>query len=324
VKVFLEVLGDSLLDTLKLLPFLIIIYILIELIEQKTSIASENGRLKGNLGVLIGSATGLIPQCGFSVMAAKLYEGGFIAAGTLLAIFISTSDEAFIILLSSGQGALTLLPLILVKILIGVMVGYAVNGVLALRAKRAAKMPTQKSRVIDKADYHARIFQKKEEGFCTYCGREHDEKHPALTYGLFPALHSLKIAAYIFLVTFAFGLLVALAGEENIVNFLNRGAYAQPFITAAIGLIPNCASSVIITQSFLLGKISFASCAAGLCTNAGLGVVVLLKNTKAWKRNLLLIAGLYLVGALGGVLLTWLQSVFGGFLPAWLQAIIGA
>jgi hypothetical protein len=310
------------LDTLKLLPFLVIIYILIELIEQKTSIASENGRLKGKLGVLVGSATGLIPQCGFSVMAAKLYEGGFIAAGTLLAIFISTSDEAFIILLSSGQGALSLLPLILVKVVIGVAVGYAVNGVLSLRAKRVAE--TQSSgKVVDKADYHARVFQKKEEGFCTFCGRDHDEKHPALTYGLFPALHSLKIAAYIFLVTFAFGLLVALAGEENIVNFFNKGAYVQPFITAAIGLIPNCASSVIITQSFLLGKISFASCVAGLCTNAGLGVVVLLKNTKQWKRNLLLIAGLYFVGVLGGVVLTWLQSLVGPFLPAWLQAIIG-
>jgi hypothetical protein len=326
VEVFWEVFCDSLLDTLKLLPFLVIIYILIELIEQKTSIASENGRLKGNLGVLVGSATGLIPQCGFSVMAAKLYEGGFIAAGTLLAIFISTSDEAFIILLSSGQGALTLLPLILVKAIIGVAVGYAVNGVSALRKKRAVKTATTRGtdgKAVDKADYHARVFRQKEEGFCTFCGRDHDEKHPALTYGLFPTLHSLKIAAYIFLVTFAFGLLVALAGEENIVNFLNKGAYVQPFITAAIGLIPNCASSVIITQSFLLGKISFASCVAGLCTNAGLGVVVLLKNTKRWKRNLLLIVGLYLVGVLSGVLLTWLQSLIGGFLPAWLQSIIG-
>ena len=113
-----DVLLDALLDTLKLFPWLLLIYIIIELIEHKTNLTGPNNRLSGKLGPLIGSATGLIPQCGFSVMAAKLFEQKYITVGTLLAIFLSTSDEAFIILLSSGKGAVWLLPLIAVKIVV--------------------------------------------------------------------------------------------------------------------------------------------------------------------------------------------------------------
>lgn len=303
-----EVLLDSLLDTLKILPFLVIIYILIELMEQKTTLASENSRLKGKLGVLVGSATGLVPQCGFSVMAAKLYDGGYIAVGTLIAIFISTSDEAFIILLADGAGALSLLPIILVKIIVGVAVGYAVNGALALYKKRcAAKVSVDEKP--DKADYHARVFRKKEEGFCTSCGREHDEAHPALTYFVFPLLHSLKIAAYILVITAAFGLLVEGVGEENFAAFMERSTFAQPFITSVIGLIPNCAASVIITESYLLGHITLGSCIAGLCSNAGLGFVVLLKNTKKWKRNLFLLIGIYAVSVATGLVCNAIQAV---------------
>lgn len=309
IGTFCEVALDSLIDTLKLLPFLIVIYILIELLEHKTSLATENSRLRGNMGVLIGSATGLIPQCGFSVMAAKLYDKGYIAVGTLIAIFISTSDEAFIILLSDGDGALALLPIILIKIFVGVSVGYAVNAVVGAVEKRRGEK-TEAFIEPNKADYHARVFQNKEE--CTSCGREHNERHPAVTYFVSPLLHSLKIFVYIFLVTLAFGVLVEAAGEENIRAFMNKGIYVQPFITAAIGLIPNCASSVIITQSYLVpGGIAFGSCVGGLCANAGLGFVVLLKNTKKWKRNVALFVGMYLVAAAVGVAVNAVQAALG-------------
>lgn len=132
----LDVLLDALLDTLKLLPPLILIYIVIELIEHKTKLNGPNNRLNGKLGPLIGAATGLIPQCGFSVMAAKLFERKYITTGTLLAIFLATSDEAFIILLSSGRGAVWLLPLIVLKIFVGVAAGYAADGILRLAGRR--------------------------------------------------------------------------------------------------------------------------------------------------------------------------------------------
>ncbi len=313
MEIFLETALDALLDTLKLLPFLIVIYILIELLEHKTSLASENSRLSGRLGVLIGAATGLIPQCGFSVMAAKLYDRGFIAAGTLIAVFISTSDEAFVILLSSGEGALALLPLILIKILVGVAVGYTVNAVISAVKKRkkaeAFALPAPSPEAM-KADYHAHVFVQKGEKDeeCTSCGRAHDEKHPLVTYFVNPLLHSLKIALYIYLVTLAFGLLVGYIGEDRVMDFMSRNIYVQPFIAALVGLIPNCASSVILTQSFLVGGISFGSLTAGLCANAGLGFVVLLKNTKEWKRNLALLAGMYVVAVAVGLCVNGVEA----------------
>lgn len=311
MEIFLDTALDALLDTLKLLPFLIIIYILIELLEHKTTLAKENSRLSGRLGVLIGAATGLVPQCGFSVMAAKLYDRGFIAVGTLIAVFISTSDEAFVILLSSGEGALFLLPLIIIKILVGVIVGYAVNAAAELwRKRRPAEVFAGVSLNGEegKADYHARVFAVKTEEECTSCGRSHDEKHPAITYFVNPLLHSLKIALYVYIVTFAFGLLIGYIGKDAVMDFLNQNVYLQPLITALIGLIPNCASSVVITQSFLVGGISFGSLTAGLCANAGLGFVVLLKDTKKWKRNLVLLVGLYVLSVLVGLGLNGIEA----------------
>lgn len=321
-----DVALDSLLDTLELLPFLIVIYIVIELLEHKTSLASENSRLSGNLGVLIGAATGLIPQCGFSVMAAKLYDRGYIAVGTLLAIFLSTSDEAFVILLSSGEGALTLLPLILAKLLIAIVVGYVVNAVakawknsrIGLRPGMTPALADGAEReAADKADYRSRVFlpkaQRQDETECTSCGRVHDTRHPVVTYFVSPLLHSLKIALYILLVTFVFGLVIAFVGEETVMSFMDRNIYVQPFIAALIGLIPNCASSVVITQTYLMGGISFGSCVAGLCANAGLGFVVLLRNREKWKRNLLLLVGLYALAALAGLAINALEIAVGGF-----------
>ena len=333
----LDVLLDALLDTLKLLPWLLIIYIAIELIEHKTRLTGSNNRLNGKLGPLIGAATGLIPQCGFSVMAAKLFEQKYITVGTLLAIFLATSDEAFIILLSSGSGAVWLLPLIVLKIFVGVLAGYAADAIVkavsgrrkpvsssgeALDAARAAKAGCG-AEILGAETDHAHgacghdhdhdhdhghgareLFLKKaeeQEFECTSCGRVHDEKRPFRTYFLSPALHTLKVALFILAVNVILGLIIHAVSEEKFAAFMNRNLVAQPFITSLVGLIPNCASSVVITQSFLQGGIAFGSCAAGLCANAGLGFVVLLKNLREWKRNLAMIGVCYLISVLVGL-----------------------
>ncbi len=311
----LDVFLDSLLDTLKLFPFLVLIYVIIELLEHKTNLSGEHSRLRGGFGPLIGAATGLIPQCGFSVMAAKLYEQKYITVGTLLAIFLSTSDEAFVILLSEGAAG-QLLPLIIAKMSIGVSVGYIADGLMfffrkkfsePLLADGAGGAQDFKMRVNSAAgmnDAHDYFFRKDEnEEECTSCGREHDDAHPWKTYFLHPLLHSLQVAAFIFIVNFILGTIIYAVGEEKFIEVMQHGAAAQPFIAALIGLIPNCASSVVITQCFLKGGILFGSCVAGLCANAGLGFVVLLKNTKEWKRNLLLIGVTYAVSvAVGGMI----------------------
>lgn len=302
----LHALEHAVKDTLLLCPWLVLIYFVIELLENKTDLSSS-GRLGGKLAPLIGSATGLIPQCGFSVFAAKLFEKKYLTIGTLLAIFFSTSDEAFIVLLAGGTGAVWVLPLVAVKIAVGCGVGYAVDGILKALNKQTQ---LKKRPVVDAAPKTVKdmflknvVEEETPQSGCTSCGRIHDETSPLKTYVLSPLLHAAQVAVFIFLVNFLLGWLIESVGEHAFVAFMQQNAFLQPFLTAAVGLIPNCASSVVITQTFLMGGISFGSLACGLCANAGLGFVVLAKNTKKWKRNLAILGVSYAVSVAIGLLL---------------------
>jgi hypothetical protein len=135
------------------------------------------------------------------------------------------------------------------------------------------------------------------------CGREHSADNPWKNYLLYPLLHTLRVAAFIFLVNFALTAIIHSVGEDKFAAFMDGNRFVQPFIACAIGLIPNCASSVVLTETFLNGAITFGTCAAGLCANAGMGFVVLLRNVRRWKRNVTLIAVCYAVSVLVGVLL---------------------
>ena len=275
----MEIFLDSLLDTLKVFPLILLIYILIEFLEHRTSFSENHKLLQGKMAPLLGTVTGIIPQCGFSVMAAKLYDRGFIRTGTLLAVFLATSDEALIVLIVDPVGAAAVAPLIALKVVVGLAVGYAVN--FLVRDELAVPAPPE--------DIH---------GYS--CGREHEGKSKLKVYFVEPLLHSLKIALYIFVVTLIFGYILEYNRDAILSSFVG-GPYIEPFITSAIGLIPNCASSAVISQAYCEGGIYFGSMAAGLCCNAGLGFVVLLKNTKKIKRNLLLMAALYVVSVLVGM-----------------------
>lgn len=302
---FLHAIEHAFKDTLALLPWLMIIYAAIELIENKTDLSSSK-RLQGKAAPLIGSATGLIPQCGFSVMAAKLFEQKYITVGTLFAIFLSTSDEAFIILLSDGVGATYLLPLFVSKILLGALVGYGVDTALkwtgnARELREKPVFDSDKPTTVHEIFMRGYLEEKLSQGECVSCGKPHDVDRPIYNYVVTPILHALKVAGFIFLVNFLLGYLIELVGEDAFSAFMQKNLFLQPFLTSAIGLIPNCASSVVITETFLMGGISFGSCLAGLCANSGLGFVVLLKNTKKWKRNIAMIAFSYLIAVLIGL-----------------------
>ena len=292
--------------TAPLLPFLFIIYAVIELLENKADMRKIS-RAGNKLGPLLGSATGLIPQCGFSVMAAKLYEQKYITTGTLIAIFLSTSDEAFIIMLSSGAGAVWLLPLLLLKIVVGVAAGYAVDGVLKLigRGQVCVEPPILGNGTPETTHeiFIQRYLDERDVDVNCSCGRTHGEESAWKNYLLYPFLHMLKVGAFILLVNFVLEAVVHGVGEEAFSAFLQRSRFAQPFLACAIGLIPNCASSVVITETFLAGGITFGSCVAGLCSNAGMGFVVLLRNGGKWKRNLALIAVSYFLSVGVGLLL---------------------
>ena len=278
----MEVFIDCLLDTLKVFPFILVIYILIELFEHKASFIKNKKLLQGNLAPLIGTVTGIIPQCGFSVMAAKLYDKKYIRTGTLIAVFLATSDEALIVLIVNPAGAAAVAPLIAVKVVVGLVAGYAINFI--LRNEHLAQ-PEES----DHEDIHAYS-----------CGREHEGKSAVKVYFVEPLLHSLKVALYIFVVTLIFGYIFEY-NEAAIISSFVGGPYVEPLITAAIGLIPNCASSAVIAQTYCEGGIMFGSMVAGLCCNAGLGFAVLLKNTKKLARNLALIGALYAVSVVVGI-----------------------
>lgn len=303
---FVEFLLHALEDTLPLLPWILLIYILIELLESKADLQKIN-RFGGKIGPLVGSATGLIPQCGFSIMAAKLFEQKYITVGTLLAIFMATSDEAFIIMLSSGEGAVWVLPMLAVKILVGVLVGYAADFLMKAigRGQVCVEIPSayeEEPKTTHEIFMRAYLAEKDVDVKCA-CGRSHEADTVWKKYILYPLWHTLKVAAFIFLVNFVLTAIIHSVGEEVFVDFMHRNRFLQPFITCVIGLIPNCASSVVVTETFLAGGITFGSCAAGLCANAGMGFVVLLKNMRQWKRNLTLIGVCYGVSVVVGLLL---------------------
>lgn len=303
---FVEFLLHAVEDTLPLLPWILLIYILIELLESKADLGKIN-RFGGKIGPLVGSATGLIPQCGFSVMAAKLFEQKYITVGTLLAIFMATSDEAFIIMLSSGEGAVWLLPMLAVKILVGIAVGYGADFLMKVigRGQVCVEIPSayeETPKTTHEIFMRAYLEEKDVDVKCA-CGRSHETDAAWKKYILYPVWHTLKVAAFIFIVNFVLTAIIHSVGEDVFVDFMHRNRFLQPFITCFIGLIPNCASSVVLTETFLSGGITFGSCAAGLCANAGMGFVVLLKNVRQWKRNLTLIGVCYGISVILGLLL---------------------
>ena len=286
----MDIVLHALWDTLKVFPFLFLIYVLIEILEHHTHLTRNQKILQGNLAPLIGSATGLIPQCGFSVMAAKLYDRGFIRTGTVLAVFIATSDEALILLISDMTAAHAVMPLVFIKLVFSVGVGYLATFLL----------PKEKLEAVDSQhDVPAH-----------FCCNEHDsgmlgERSDFKEFFLTPLFHSLKIWLYLLLVNLVFESIIQLVGGEEVIaeSALGGGAYVQPLITALIGLIPSCASSVILTGAYTNGAILFGSMVCGLCSNAGLGLVVLFKNTKKLKRNILLVVALYVLAVIAGLII---------------------
>ena len=310
----LEFFLHALTDTLPLLPWVMLLYVLIELLESKADLTKIN-RLNGKIGPLVGAATGLIPQCGFSIMAAKFFEQKYITVGTLLAIFMATSDEAFIILLSSGEGAVWVLPLLAVKILVGVGVGYLADFVMKCigRGQVCVEMPsTEKNQPTTVHEIFMQSYlQEKEVDVQCACGRSHENDLAWKKYLLYPLWHTLKVAGFIFLINFVLTAIIHGVGEETFLSFMNDNRFLQPFITCLIGLIPNCASSIVLTGAFLSGGITFGSLVAGLCVNAGMGFVVLLKNVTKWKRNLLLIGVSYGISVILGLLLNLFPIIIG-------------
>ena len=294
-------------DTLPMLPWMFLMYVIIQLLENKTAMKNAS-RFGGKLAPVIGSATGLIPQCGFSVMAAKFYEQKYISLGTLLAIFFSTSDEAFLTLIASGKGSVWVLPTIAIKMAVGIAIGYGVDLFLKTLGRGQTRVVMQEQTQTDgklttKEIFISRYLEDRDVEVVCACGKAHDTDKAWMKYLWYPFLHALQIAGFIFLVNFVLTAIIHAVGEDVFIAFMQKSIWIQPLITCLIGLVPNCASSAVITQTFLSGGITFGAMVAGLCVNAGMGYVVLFKNTRRWKRNVVLIGCSYVVSVVLGLLL---------------------
>ena len=280
----LDAVLDAVIDCVKMLPFLFAAFLLLEALEHHVSERMNDALAKTRaLGPLVGSLLGCVPQCGFSILASNFYAGGVISLGTLLSVYLATSDEALVILLSGTAGAGEIFRIIAAKIVIGLIAGYLVMGVMRVL------------RIKDRSS-------KKEIGdLCRdeSCGC-HDE-HAGI---LKPALkHTAKIFAFILVFTLILNIVLEFAGIEHLSRILLNNSVFQPVLAALIGLIPNCAASVILTQLYVEGLLSFGSVIAGLGSSAGLGLVVLFRINRDRREDLIILALLFGIAALSGILI---------------------
>ena len=273
-----EALKDSVLDTLKLIPFLFAAYLVMEFIEHKTSEKTQKKiEEAGKFGPVAGGILGAVPQCGFSAAAANLYAGRVISMGTLIAIFLSTSDEMLPILISERVSAGFILKVLLLKVLVGIVFGILIDFVAHKREGNSH-------------EHHHHIHE-----MC-----EHD--HCKCSEGILKSsvVHTIQITLYIFLFTALIRIIIECIGAEQISRFLMDVPFLGEAVAGLFGLIPNCAASVVITQMYLEGLIGFGSMLSGLLVGAGVGILVLFKSNRNLKENLLILGLLYVIGVLSG------------------------
>ena len=307
-----HVILESLIHTAKILPFLFVVYYLIELIEYKSANKLQNSKLlKGKASPVVGATIGCIPQCGFSVVSTELFSKNKLSIGALIAVYIATSDEAIPLMIANPKSVGWMLLLIGIKIVLGIAVGYLSILLFSLFFKNK-NQHNEKGAIEHNVDNH-------NEEHNNHDGHEEDEKqevghgccHHHVETKTFdwvhPLTHCLKISLFILIINILFGFITHIwVGEANLINFLSHGKYVQPLLAVLIGLIPNCASSVVLTELFLLKGLSFGALVAGLSVNAGLGLVVLLKENKNWKQNLFIFVMLIVPSVILGYSLLWI------------------
>ena len=277
----LDIILDTIIDGLKILPFLFVAFFIIELVEHKFSKKSLKIIEKsGRLGPLVGGILGCLPQCGFSVLATNFYVTRIITLGTLISVYLSTSDEMLPILMSHGSSAKTIFGILGIKVLIGIVVGFIVD--LFIKRRESVQV----------------------EDLC-------EEAHCHCDDGLFKSsiVHTFHTLFFIVLVSFGLNIIMHFGGKDVLSSLFGENNFFTPFVASLIGLIPNCASSVVITELYLNGVLSISSVIAGLLTGSGVALLVLFKSNKNLKENIKILLIVYFVGAFSGVLLNLIGFV---------------
>lgn len=273
----LEVIQDTLLDTIKLLPFLFVAFLIIEFIEHKLSNKQENIISKsGKLGPIVGALLGAVPQCGFSVLATNLYVTRIISLGSLISIYLSTSDELIPLMISHNAPITKILSIVSIKVVIGIISGFLIDLLI---------------RKTTKSDF---VLCEDEDCDCD---------HSIIKSSL---IHTLKIAFFILIITFLINILFHYVDLSFLESALKNNKILTPFIASLIGLIPNCASSVMISELYLNNLISLGTTLSGLLTGSGVAIMVLVRKNKNISENLFVIGLIYFIGVIWGLLFNFI------------------
>lgn len=344
MEMILDALLDAVLDTAKLIPFLFITYMGMEYLEHKAE-KHTTGMLEkaGHFGPLIGAAVGILPQCGFSAAASSLFAGGVISVGTLIAVFLSTSDEMLPIFISEGVHPTTMLRILATKAILGLISGFLLD--IFMRHGRHTKAPekhihdlcvhehcdcdddeeeeelhteaahTHEANADDHTHRHVAEEHHSHEHVTAHAhahAGHHHHPHPKGFMGIaMPALHhTVQITGFIFFITLIITLLVEGIGAEALGHFLSGKPIVGVFLAGVVGLIPNCAASVSITQLYLMGILNAGQMMAGLLVGAGVGLLVLFRTNDHPNENLRITVMLYGLGVFWGLVIEYLGIVF--------------
>lgn len=283
----LDIILDTLSDSIKLLPFLFLTYLAMEYLEHKTGEKLQNTiRKSGKWGPVIGGVLGAFPQCGFSAAASNLYAGRIITLGTLLSIYLSTSDEMLPVLISENAGIGMIMKVLGTKILIGMAAGLVIDFVI----RHLLRNREEELRIEHLCEQH-------------HCHCEEGILKSALH-------HTIEIFLYLLLISFVLNLLIGMIGEDFLAGLILNRPVIGELIAGMIGMIPNCAASVVITQLYLKGILSAGAMMSGLLSGAGVGILVLLRVNDKHKENVRIIVMLYAIGVLAGLLIELLGVQF--------------
>ncbi|MGM9940421.1 MAG: putative manganese transporter [Bulleidia sp.] len=270
----IEILADTLLDLTRIVPFLIVIYLFLEWMENQAGHSMERFLERHRrLNPLAGTLFGLLPTCGFATAASSLYATGVISAGTLVAIFLSSSDEMLSIMLGMQADLSKIAPVLGVKLVVGIVAGYGFD---ALSRHRSINVNE-------------------------FCQREHDDHSHGILYSA--CMHTLQVSMWLFVTVFVFNGIVELIGEEVISGFITSHPSQSVLFCGLVGLIPSCASSIILTTMYIDNVIAFSAVCAGLLVNAGTGMIMLYRVNPDWKENTKILVATFVCGIAAGFIL---------------------
>lgn len=313
-EVFMDALLDAVKDTLYLIPFLLVVYLVMEWLEHKAGERTqETIKRAGAGGPFVGALLGVVPQCGFSAAAATLYAGRVVTLGTLFAVFLATSDEMLPIFIAEQVPADVIVKVLGAKVVIGMLMGAGVDALLRVLRKDQDKLAIHELCERDHCACNGECQACEEQPELAYGFEEdkaHHHDHAGAKIVVSAAKHTVQVTLFIFVVSLVLDVVLCVVGEDVLAQFVSQNASASVFVTSLVGLIPNCAASVAIAELYLDGVLGAGAMMSGLLVSAGIGLLVLFRSNLHWKENLFILVSLYAMGVVWGLIISGLGITF--------------